>query len=87
MVNKILGIRAIEGTSKKTGKPFDAYILNVVYETPEVDAGMGTAELFLDKGLLKDAVKQLGGYRQLVGQCVDVDRNASGFVVTVRLVE
>lgn len=86
MKHSIVGIRAVEGTSKKTGKPFDSYILSTTFETQEVDAGIGVGEVFLDKSLLREAVQVVGSYRALVGMDINIDRNDRGFVVGVQLV-
>lgn len=86
MVHKIVGIRAAQGVSKKTNKPFDSYILAVTYATSEMDEGIGAGELFVDKSLLAEEVKNLGSYKLLVGEEIDIDRNAGGFIIGVRIV-
>lgn len=87
MKHHIVGIRAVEGTSKKTGKPFDSYIVHTTVENSnEVDAGIAVKDIFIDKGLLKDAVRDLGSYKQLVGLDMDIDRNEYGFVSSVTVV-
>ena len=87
MKHKIIGIRSAQGTSKKTNKPFDSYILHCVVEnSSEVDAGSAAVQVFLDKSLLKDEVRSLGSYQQLVGLDIDIDRNAMGFVVEAKVI-
>lgn len=77
----IVGIKAMEGVSKKTGKPFDAFVLSCTLVTDQVDAGCGVKELFLDKGLLMDAARSFGGYKALVEMDIDVQYNDRGFPV------
>ena len=87
MKHRIVGIRSAQGTSKKTGKSFDSYILHCVIDgSSEVDAGAAVAEVFLDKNHLKADVQNLGSYKQLVGLDVDIDRNAQGFVIGAKVI-
>lgn len=87
MKHKIIGIRSAQGTSKKSNKPFDCYILHCVLDNSnEVDAGSAAVQVFLDKSILKDDVRSLGSYHQLVGLDIDIDRNSMGFVVQAKVI-
>lgn len=89
MVCQIIGVKSLEGTSKKTGKNFDAYVLHTVVQTSgdEDLKGHEVKQQFIDKKFLLDDVKRLGGYSALVGQVVDIMYNDRGFVESVMLLE
>ena len=89
MVCKIIGVKSLEGTSKKTGKNFDSYILHTIVQTsgdPDFK-GNEVKQQFVDKKFLLEDVKRLGGYSALVGQFVDIIYNDRGFVESVMLLE
>lgn len=89
MVCQIIGIKAFEGTSKKTGRSYDAYVLHTVVQNSgdEDLKGHEVKQQFIDKKFLLDDVKRLGGYSALVGQVVDIMYNDRGFVESVMLLE
>lgn len=87
MKHHILGIRSFAGTSKKTNKPFDSYILHTTVEgSTDVEYGVAVKDLFVDKSLLQQPVRDLGGYAQLVGLDIEVDRNEYGFITQVKVI-
>lgn len=76
----VVGISAISGTSAKSGKPYDSYILYTSRgKASRCDAGVQTKELFVDKRFLGDLVNQVGDYTKLVGRCIDVSFDDRGF--------
>lgn len=89
MVYQIIGVKAMEGTSKKTGRPFDSYVLHmVVQNSGDQDLkGHEVKQQFVDKKFLLDDVQRLGGYSALVNQVVDIMYNDRGFVESVMLLE
>lgn len=89
MVCQIIGVKCLEGTSRKTGKNFDAYVLHTVVQNSgdEDLKGHEVKQQFVDKKFLLDDVKRLGGYSALVGQVVDIMYNDRGFVESVMLLE
>ena len=75
----LLGFQKMEGTSKKTGKPYDGYILHLGYYDEQV-TGNATAQIFVDSGIIKNSDCELktgttydfeyevnfGGFKKLV---------------------
>lgn len=53
---QIVGLKEMKGTSRKTGKPFDAVIVNAVEPKREV-LGYGVVEQFVDRGMFDAAAK------------------------------
>lgn len=88
MVCKIVGVMAVEGTSKKTGRPFDAYILHTLRQVPNDDRlkGVEAKQLFVDKKFLLEDVKQLGSYGALVGKDINISFDQGGFVESVSMI-
>ena len=87
MVYEILGVKALEGTSKKTGRPFDAYLLHCARENPNDTGLIGeeVKQLFIDKRFLLEDVKRLGSFGAMVGSCVAVSYDSNGFVESCSL--
>ena len=87
MVYEILGIKPLEGTSKKTGKPFDAYLLHCARENPNDSTLFGheVKQLFVDKRFLLDDVKSLGSFAALVNMYVSVSYDSNGFIESCSL--
>lgn len=87
MVYEILGIKPLEGTSKKTGKPFDAYLLHCSRANPNDTAlqGYEVKQLFVDKRFLLEDVKQLGSFSALIGSNVSVSYDENGFIESCEL--
>lgn len=78
----------MSGKSKKSGKPFDAYILmgaRVNSNDKELN-GMEVKQIFLDKRFLLEDVKRLGSYAAIVGMSVDINYDDGGFVESAQLI-
>lgn len=79
MIVNVVGVKKVEGTSKKTGKPFDAYIIAYNREAKILGYnGMSAGEIFCDVSLL-------AGHVPIPGDTLMVDRNSSGFVESIEI--
>lgn len=72
----VMSSRVAKGTSKRTGKDFNAIIIHVVFcgEEKECEA------VWIDPELLK-------GYVPEYGDVIEINYNRQGFVVSVNLVK
>lgn len=88
MLYLCLGIKPLQGTSKKTGKPFDSYILHLSHEVPsDPDLfGYEVKQAFVDKKFLLDYVQQTGSYKSIVNQTVNLEYDQGGYVVACSVV-
>lgn len=54
----LLGYSRMKGTSKKTGKPYDGYMLHLGYTDDHVE-GTATSQLFVDSSLIENMYDEL----------------------------
>lgn len=77
MIVNVVGVKNVKGTSKKTGKDFDAIIVSYTRDgRPLGFDGMAAGEIFADRSLFK-------GCEPKPGDTLMVDRNATGFVESI----
>lgn len=50
----LLGYSRMMGTSKKTGKPYDGYMLHLGYNDDHIE-GTATSQIFVDSSLISSA--------------------------------
>lgn len=73
MKMKVIGKEQMRGTSKKTGKAYDASNVHVEYKSPRV-AGMAVERLWVDASLV--------WYDEIVvGGTYDVERDSNGYLL------
>lgn len=76
-VNEIIGVRRMEGTSRKTGKPYSGYL--VFYQFVQD----GTSGVACDSAFVSDAV--LVGRIPSVGQSLVLYYDRRGFIAGLEL--
>lgn len=82
---KCVGIEDAHGVSKKSNKPFDAWILHSEYERANV-VGISVDRFFCDKSLCVAAIKAVGEKASnLVGKTLEVDFDPKGFFMGLKV--
>lgn len=77
MIVNVVGVKNVSGTSKKTGKAFDAFIVSYTRDgRPLGFDGLAAGEIFADRELFH-------GVTPKIGDTLMVDRNSSGFVESI----
>lgn len=75
--NEIIGVRRMEGKSRKTGKPYSGYLVYYQY------VQNGTEGVACDSAFLPDSL--LNAYIPVIGQTVSLFYDRRGFLVNVEL--
>jgi hypothetical protein len=86
-MGKVLGLNPIKGTSKKTGKPFDAVMVSYADSfSPTDDGAVGqqAVEMFVDRMLFDKAAKGRA-LNDLVGRECKVVYGRTGFISDFQL--
>ena len=83
MLYRCLGVKPLQGTSKRTEKPYDSFILHLSNGVPEKPGLFGheVKQAFVDKKFLMDYVHQTGSFKTIVNQTVNLEYDQGGFVV------
>lgn len=81
MIYNLLGFALLEGTSKKTNKPYSFYDLHCSYTSPfQNHQGLAVERIQLQKGFLKDI-----DLLACVGKPVNIDFDSSGRAINFHL--
>lgn len=83
MTATLLGFQKMEGTSKKTGKPYNGYMLHLGYYDEHV-TGNATAQIFVDSKIIDDSACTL---KTGTNYDFDYDVSFSGFRKLVAVTE
>ena len=77
---KLVGFRHVQGTSKKTGKTFDAYVVSYLEQDEDQGAvGYKADSQFVDRAMFEAAVSGRAPEKLMNAECVLV-YNKSGFL-------
>lgn len=77
MIVNVVGVKEVKGTSKKSGKDFDAIVVSYTRDGKALGYdGMAAGEIFADRSLFQ-------GVTPKIGDTLMVDRNSSGFVESI----
>lgn len=77
---KLVGYRHVQGTSKKTGKPFDAYVVSYVgQDTDKGAVGFRADQQFVDRGMFEAALNGRAAEKVLNAECEFI-YNKTGFL-------
>lgn len=81
MIVNVVGVKHVNGTSKKSGKEFNAFIVSYTRDGRSLGFdGLAAGEIFADCSLFK-------GVTPKAGDCLMVDRNGSGFVESIEFID